>query len=144
MGSPLPVPAPERTPETHPFWEGTAGGLLLLARCDACALVIWYPKTHCPGCGRDAVSWIAASGNGTVYSYSVVHRGTGAFRDAAPFVVAYVELTEGPRVLTNIVGCEPDEVSIGQRVRVVFFDTGEGCALYRFVPADTAPRVVDV
>lgn len=143
MASHLPVPAPERTPETNPFWEGTAAGLLLLARCDRCDTVIWYPKTFCPGCGGNAVSWIEASGNGTIYSYSVVHRGAGAFRDAAPFVVAYVELAEGPRVLTNIVGCEPDEVSIGQPVRVVFFDTGEGCALYRFAPLDSSPPAGD-
>ncbi len=90
-----------------------------------------------------AVTWTEASGHGTIYSYSVVYRGSGAFREAMPFVVAYVELTEGPRVLTNIVGCEPDEVSIGQRVRVVFFDTGEGCALYRFAPLDGSSPVGD-
>ena len=136
MATYLPVPAPERTPETDPFWEGTAAGLLLLARCDACDTVIWYPKTNCPACSGDSVSWMEASGIGTIYSYSVVHRAAGAFRDAAPFVVAYVELAEGPRVLTNIVGCEPDEVSIGLHVRVEFFDTGAGCALYRFTPSD--------
>ena len=51
-----------------------------------------------------------------------------------PYVVAYVELAEGPRVLTNVVGCEPDQVFIGQPVRVVFSDTGDGSALYRFEP----------
>ncbi len=133
--APLPVPAPERTPETEAFWEATAAGHLVLARCDDCGTVIWYPKTYCPACGGLSVSWTDASGRGTVYSFSVVHRAPGAFRDAVPFVVAYVELEEGPRVLTNIVGCDPDTVSIGQPVRVVFCDTGEGSALYRFEPA---------
>ena len=108
MTSHLPVPAPERSPETDPFWEGTADGVLRLAHCDACDAVLWYPKTYCSECGGTAVSWIEASGKGTIYSFSVVRRGTGAFREAAPFVVAYVELVEGPRVLTNIVGCEPE------------------------------------
>jgi hypothetical protein len=61
----------------------------------------------------------------------------GPFRDAAPYVLAYVELAEGPRVLTNIIGCEPDAVSIGQKVHVVFCDTGQGSALYRFEPVTT-------
>lgn len=130
----LPAPAPERTPETGEFWDATAAGRLLLASCDACATVIWYPKTLCPDCGGHAVSWSPAAGTGTIYSFSVVRRAAGSFRAAVPFVVAYVELDEGPRVLTNIVGCDPDDVSIGQAVQVVFVDTGEGSALYRFEP----------
>ena len=135
---PLPVPAPERTPETDTFWDATAVGRLLLAHCDVCGTVIWYPKSYCPGCGGISVSWSEASGAGTIYSFTVVFRGPGPFRDAVPFVIAYVELAEGPRVLTNIVGCEPDQVSIGQMVRVVFSDTGEGSALYRFAPSEAA------
>ena len=54
-------------------------------------------------------------------------------------MIAYVELAEGPRILTNIVGCEPDQVSIGQPVRVVFSDTGQGSALYRFELSTTSP-----
>jgi uncharacterized protein len=134
MVSPLPVPAPDRTPETDEFWNATLAGRLVLARCDECGTVIWYPKTYCPRCGGLSVSWDSACGFGTIYSFSVVHRAAGQFREAIPFVVAYVELAEGPRVLTNIVGCEPDQVHIGQSVRVVFFDTGEGSALYRFEP----------
>jgi uncharacterized protein len=135
----LPAPAPERTPETAPFWDATAAGRLVLARCDVCGTVIWYPKTFCADCGGLSVSWRESSGLGTVYSFSVVHRAPGAFGEAVPFVVAYVELQEGPRVLTNVVGCDPEEVYIGQAVRVVFCDTGEGSALFRFEPVPTAP-----
>jgi uncharacterized protein len=137
----LPAPAPERTPETGAFWDATAAGRLLLACCDACATVIWYPKTLCPHCGGLAVSWSPAAGTGTIYSFSVVRRAAGSFRAAVPFVVAYVELDEGPRVLTNIVGCDPDDVSIGQAVQVVFVDTGERSALYRFEPVSLASTV---
>ena len=136
MTPPLPAPAPARTPETDEFWAATSTGRLLLARCAQCTAVIWYPRALCPDCGSTSVTWIEASGLGTVYSFTVVHRGTGPYRDAAPYVVAYVELAEGPRVLTNLIGCAPDQVQIGQRVRVVFCDTGEASSLYRFEPAE--------
>jgi uncharacterized OB-fold protein len=135
----LPASAPERTAETQPFWDATADGRLVLACCDACGLVIWYPKTYCPDCGGLSVSWNDASGRGTVYSFTVVYRASGEFGAAVPFVIAYVELDEGPRVLTNIVGCDPEEVFIGQAVRVVFRDTGEGSALYRFESVEQRP-----
>jgi len=132
--SPLPAPAPDRTPETAQFWDATVDGHLQLPHCDACGAVIWYPRSMCPACGGTSISWADASGLGTVYSFSVVHRGAGRYRDAVPYVVAYVELDEGPRVLTNLVGCPPDEVHIGQRVQLVWSDTGEGSSLYRFEP----------
>jgi len=136
MALPLPVPAPARTPENDLFWDATAEGRMLLAHCDECGTVIWYPRALCQSCGSLSVSWIEASGRGTVYSFTVVHRTAGPFGGAVPYVLAYVELAEGPRVLTNIVGCDPEAVHIGQRVRVAFFDTGEGSALYRFEPAE--------
>jgi len=136
MAIPLPVPAPARTPENDQFWNATADGHLLLAQCDECATVIWYPRALCQTCGSLSVSWIEASGQGVVYSFTVVHRNSGSFGGTVPYVLAYVELAEGPRVLTNVVGCDPETVHIGQPVRVAFFDTGEGSALYRFEPAE--------
>jgi uncharacterized protein len=70
-----------------------------------------------------------------VYSFSVVHRGGGDYRGCEPYVVAYVELDEGPRVLTNIVGCDPDSVTIGAPVQVVFEHGDDGRVAYRFMPA---------
>jgi uncharacterized OB-fold protein len=70
-----------------------------------------------------------------VYTYTVVARGGGAYRDAAGYVVAYVELDEGPRMMTNLVDVEPGDVFVGQRVRVVFTPTDDGIALPRFRPA---------
>jgi hypothetical protein len=131
----LPVPAPPVTLETKPFWDATAEGRLVLPRCDDCATVIWYPRAICPACGSLAVTWFDASGGGTVYSFTVVRKGQGPWREAAPYVVAYVELDEGPRVMTNIVGCEPDTVEVGMRVSVVFHPTDAGPALPRFQPA---------
>jgi uncharacterized OB-fold protein len=131
----LPAPAPaEITVETRPFWEGTARHALLLQRCDACGVTVWYPRSHCPDCGGRALTWREASGRGRIYSFTVVRRGQGRYRDAAPYVLAYVELDEGVRMLTNVVDADLDRLEIGARVEVVFHDTGEGTALPRFRP----------
>jgi hypothetical protein len=129
----LPAPAPPVNPETKPFWDATSEGRLLLKRCLDCGSVIWYPRAICPDCASLRTEWFQASGRGHVYSYTVNHRTEGAYKDAAPLVLAYVELDEGPRVMTNIVGAEVG-LAIGLPVEVVFHDTGEGSALPRFRP----------
>jgi uncharacterized OB-fold protein len=133
----LPAPAPFVLPEVKPFWDGTAEGKLLLPRCVDDQTLIWYPKPFCPLCASTRVEWVPASGRGTVYSYSVNRRGVAdlpAYRNAGVYVLAYVELEEGPRIMTNIVDCDPESVRIGQKVELVFHDTGEGSALPRFRP----------
>ena len=85
-------------------------------------------------CRSTATSWFEGSGRGEVYSFTVMRQGQGAYRDAGPYVLAYVELEEGPRIMTNIVGADIRALTIGQPVEVVFHDTGEGTALPRFRP----------
>ncbi|MGH2364130.1 MAG: Zn-ribbon domain-containing OB-fold protein [Chloroflexota bacterium] len=134
----LPNPAPMVTSETRPFWEGTGRGELLLPRCDACHTLFWYPRGFCPACGSFSISWQKASGRGQVYSFTVNRRGVADhpdYREAGVYVLAYVQLEEGPRIMTNIVECDPDRVAVGQPVQVVFHDTGQGTALPRFRPA---------
>src|SRR5262245_36388714 len=134
----LPAPVPFVNPEVKPFWEATAQGRLVLPRCQKCQTLIWYPRPFCPECASTSVTWIEASGRGTIYSFTVNRRGTAdlpEYRDVGAYVLAYVELEEGPRVITNIVDCDPDSVRIGQPVEVVFHDTGQGTALPRFRPA---------
>jgi uncharacterized OB-fold protein len=133
--SALPAPAPAVNPETREYWAATAQGRLLLKRCLDCGSVIWYPRALCPDCASMSTEWFAASGRGRVYSYTLNHRGQGAYQDAGPYVLAYVELDEGPRMMTNIVGAEPDVLAVGLPVEAVFHDTGEGSALPRFRPA---------
>lgn len=135
----LPAPAPEVNPETAEFWAATARGELLVRQCEDCASLIWYPRAICPECGSLRTRWQRVSGRGRVYSYTVNHRGEGAYRDAAPFVLAYVELDEGPRLMTNIVAADGSadvagELAVGLPVEVAFQDTGEGSALPRFRP----------
>jgi hypothetical protein len=131
----LPAPAPAINPETRPYWDATLQGKLLLRTCNNCGTVIWYPRSLCPACGSFDTGWTQAAGTGTIYSFAVTRRGAGAYAAAAPYVLAYVELAEGPRMMTNIVDADIDSLRIGDPVEVVFHDTGQGAALPRFRPA---------
>ncbi len=131
----LPAPAPVVNPETREFWAATAEGGLLLKRCLDCGGVIWYPRAICPECYSLHTEWFEASGRGRVYSYTVNYRPEGAYQDCASIVLAYVELDEGPRIMTNIVAADGADLVVGLPVEVEFHDTGEGSALPRFRPA---------
>jgi len=130
----LPTPAPYVSPETRPFWSAAKAGRLTLPFCTACGVAIWYPKAFCSTCGSLDVDWRDVSGLATVYSHTQVHRGEGAYREVDSFVLALVDLDEGPRVLTNIVDIDPAAIAIGQRVQVVFHDASDEAALPRFAP----------
>lgn len=135
----LPAPEPYVHLDAAPYWEAAAEGRLVVPRCTACATVIWYPRGFCPSCTSFDVEWIELPGTGTVYSHAVARRGRGAYADAAPYVVAYVELdlpggAPGPRVMTNVVDCDPGSVVVGDRVEAVFHPTERGAALVRFRP----------
>ncbi|MGF1599380.1 MAG: Zn-ribbon domain-containing OB-fold protein [Acidimicrobiales bacterium] len=130
----LPAKPPRTNEDSAPFWAATAEGRFTLQRCGSCDTVVWWPRAVCPICSSFDLSWFDATGEGSVYSYTVVHQSQGRWRDATPYVYAYVELDEGPRVMTNIVDCDPADVAIDSRVRVVWDDTGEGSALPRFTP----------
>lgn len=133
--SELPAKAPTVNVETQRFWDATADGRIELPRCDDCGLVIWYPRAICPDCQSTALTWETMAGTGTVYSYTIARSGVGRrWREHLPFVVAYVRLDEGPTMLTNVVDCDPEAVTIGLPVAAVFDDTGEGSALVRFRP----------
>jgi uncharacterized OB-fold protein len=133
--STLPTPAPTVTQANAAFWAATAEGRFQLQRCNECDTVLWFPRRHCPSCWTDNVSTFDASGKGVVYSFTVIRKGAMAYKESGPFVIAYVELAEGPRVMTNIVDCDVETVKVGMPVEVVFHDTGQGNALYRFRPA---------
>lgn len=134
MTDDLPAPAPSVSPETERFWEATADDTLLVRRCTDCGAVHHPPRAICPDCHSEDTEWAEASGRGTVYTYSVVRQNWGPFGEATPYVFAYVELAEGPRLLTNVVDADIDTLEIGQAVKAVFDATGEGPKLPRFTP----------
>jgi hypothetical protein len=119
-----PRPVPEVTPESEPYWRAASEGRLLLRECADCGLVYHYPRSLCPDCLSDDVSWLEASGEGEVYAHSAAPAVPGWPDEDLPLVVAYVELDEGPRVLTNV-DAGPESVDVGTRVRARFVETGE-------------------
>jgi uncharacterized OB-fold protein len=122
--------------ETRAYWEGAGRGELVLQRCRDCGVVQHRPRGLCVTCLSDAIEHFVASGRGRVYTYSIVRQNQmPAFRDAVPYVVAYVALEEGPQILANIVECDPESVSIDMPVRVDFVATGDDLGVPRFVPA---------
>ena len=110
---------PRPTAVSQCYWEGCNEGELRLQRCADCGEFQFYPRTMCSHCGSSSLDWAQASGRGTIASFSVVRRGLS---DAypAPYVVALVDLEEGPRMMSHIVGVEPEAVAVGQAVTVDF------------------------
>jgi len=116
-----PRPAPDVTPETERYWTAAAEGTLLVRECQDCGLVYHYPRSLCPDCFSERVEWREASGRGEVYSFSTARTMRGWPEDDLPLVLAYVELEEGPRLMTNI-DADPSAVEIGAQVVVEFRD----------------------
>lgn len=129
-------PLPRPTPHSARFWAATAEGRFLIQTCRSCGQPTFYPKVNCPGCGSTDLVDTDACGRGTVYTYTIARRPTHrAFANGVPSVIAIVELEEGPHVTTNIVGCDPEAVTIGMSVEVTFADVVDGIALPLFRPA---------
>jgi uncharacterized protein len=130
------LPAPDES--TEPWWEAARGGKLLLRRCGSCGRHHHYPRPFCPHCWSDDVAWEEASGRGTVYTWSTVHTNDlPPFPEKVPYVAAIVELDEGPRLMTNLVDCDPGALRIGMPVEVTFREETDEVTLpvFRPVPA---------
>ncbi len=129
-------PLPRIDEESRGYWEALARHELYFQRCRSCGTERFYPRAVCPVCLSSATEWVRASGRGTVYSFTVTRQNQApGFRDELPYVLAIVELAEGPRLMTNVVGCAPDEVRIGMAVEVVFEDVTPEVTLAKFRPA---------
>lgn len=129
------LPLPIATPETEHFWEGAKAGELRLQRCDNCSQVYFPPRPFCPECSSRSVSVFKASGKATLYSYIINHRPHPAFD--GPYSIAVVELEEGPRMMTNIVGTEqtPEALQLDMPLEVTFTKMSDDIALPYFQPA---------
>ena len=130
---------PEADAFTRAYWDAAAGGRLLIRRCGACGRAHHYPREFCPYCWSEDVVWERASGRAVLYTWSVVHRNDlPPFPDWIPYVAAVVDLDEGPRMMTNVVQCEFDDLAIGMALEAVFHPTSEDVTIVQFRPAATS------
>jgi uncharacterized OB-fold protein len=129
-------PKPVADWETRGYWEGAGRHELVLQRCRRCGTVQHRPRALCVTCMGGEIEHFVASGRGSVWTFTVTEQNqVPPFRDATPYVLAYVELEEGPRLLTNVVGCAPDDVRIGMPVIAEFRADADGLAVPVFRPA---------
>lgn len=127
----LPVP----TPDTEAFWEGVKAHKLILPYCAACDSYEFYPRPFCRGCFSWDLEQREVSGKGRLHTYVINHRGPPGFQDKTPYVIAVVELDEGPRMMTNIVMDEEpttENLPIDAPVEVVYDDVTEEISLPKF------------
>jgi len=126
-------PLPEPSVLTHGFWDAAARHELVRPVCDQCGRSFFTPQVACPHCGSEAWTYQPSVGTGTVYSMTVIHRPPlPAFE--APYVLAIIDLDDGWSMLSRVVGCEPESVTIGMRVAVAWDDAAPGVALPVFQP----------
>jgi uncharacterized OB-fold protein len=128
-----PEPLPLRTLDAQPYWDGCLRGELLIQRCTRCGAHQFYPRAMCVTC-TGPVEFVPVSGRGVVHSLTVCHRPLTTRFGTEPYVVALVDLAEGPRMMTNIVGCPPESVHIGMNVAVSFQRLTDDVAIPVFEP----------
>jgi uncharacterized protein len=128
-------PIPVSSIESKPYWEGLRKHRLLIQRCNACRQHWFPPSTHCPSCSSADFSWTPVSGRGKIFSYVVYHRVYHpGFANEVPYTVALVELEEGPRMISNVIGIPSDKVVCDMPVQVVYEDINEAATLPKFTP----------
>ena len=128
-------PLPRPTEDSAPYWEAAHRGELRMQRCSECGHVRFPPALLCPRCLSETAAWVPLSGRGTVFSWIVVHQSQHpAFNADAPYNVTIVELEEGPRLHTNLIGCRNDEIHIGMPVEVLFEKINDEVTLPKFRP----------
>ncbi len=132
------VPKPDSL--TQPYWDGARQRELRIQKCADCGHA-WHPPLHiCPNCHSSRVDWVATSGRGTLYSYTVVHHAAHvAVADKVPYLVALVTLEEGPRVVSNLLKCGHADARIGMPLRLAFQEIADGVWLPQFEPAEAPP-----
>ena len=126
-------------PDTQPFWDATKRHELTYQTCNSCNAVIFYPRQHCTTCGSLETTWHVSKGTGTVYTFSVVMQSRHpAFAELGPYAIAYIDLDEGFRMMSNVVGVQDPirDIHCGMRVKLRWEDQGEGgISLPLFEPA---------
>ena len=134
--APRPKPAPAVSPETKPFWDAAQRGELHVQRCQACGRHYFYPRPFCPNCFSDDVHWERVSGRATLHSYVISHRPVPGWENDVPYAIAVVELEEGPRMASSIVGIPntPEDLVLDMALEVCFEEQA-GMMIPKFRPA---------
>ncbi|MEX2618242.1 MAG: Zn-ribbon domain-containing OB-fold protein [Alphaproteobacteria bacterium] len=127
-------PLPQPTPETQPYWDGAKAGELRLQRCGGCGHVYFPARPFCPACSSRDVAWFTASGRGTLFSYVINHRAPKGFE--APYIIAVVQLEEGPRMMSNLVDCPqtPEALTLDMPLEVTFVTATDDISIPQFRP----------
>lgn len=133
-------PLPEHDPDSLPFWQGCRERRLCIQRCKGCGTHRYPPHRHCPNCRSAEAEWVTLGGRGKIYSWIVVRHPVPAevYAGEVPYVVALIDLEEGVRMASNIVGCDPSRVHAGMPVEVVFEDVTPEVTLPKFRPVGGA------
>jgi uncharacterized protein len=122
-------------PDTGPFWKAAQQHRLIYQHCDNCGSVVFYPRAQCTTCGSGRLEERDSAGRGRVYSYTIIRANPHpAFRDTVPYAIAYVDLDEGFRMVTHIVGTDLETIRVHQPV-VLSWTTVDGMELPTFTPA---------
>ena len=130
-------PLPKPTPDTQPFWDAVKRHELMLPKCKACGQLHYFPRPFCPHCFSWDLEWVRCSGKGKLYSFLINHRPAPGFEEETPYVIAVVELDEGPRMLSNLIDIEPtpEAVQVDMPVEILFQDVNEETTMFKFRPA---------
>jgi len=119
-------PEPIVNADSAPYWEAANEERLVIQKCQDCGHLFFLPSHLCPSCWSDKKDWVDAKGTGTVHSFSIIRRAPmPAFNDDVPYVVALIDLSEGPRMMANVIGDGALEVEIGSPVTVCFEKRGD-------------------
>ena len=127
------LPRPVANADSQEYWAGAREGRLMLRRCKSCGKLHFMPRFLCPFCWSEDLQWVQASGQGEVHSFTIVRRASSpVFAGRVPYVVALIDLAEGPRMMANILGPDALQVQIGDPVRLIFEERGEGDRIPQF------------
>lgn len=131
-----PLPRPLNPELTRPFWEAAKRHELVMPRCKTCDQLFFYPRSECPRCLGSDLEWVGVSGRGRLHSFTIINQpANAAFRDDVPYVYAVVQLIEGPRMISNLVECDVDSISVDMPVEAIFDDVTPEWTLVKFKPA---------
>lgn len=126
---PLPIP----DAGTEAFWQALRRHSFILPLCRSCGKYHFYPRELCPYCHSEDLDWKEVSGNGSIYTFTIVRRAASPeFKADLPFAVGLVALDEGPRITTNITAKNVENLRIGQKVKIRFEDVTDVVTLPRF------------